>query len=288
MHKYPFGIALLLSLGLCTACSVPEPETGEGLEPMPTAVLSDTRTEEETTETTTISAATVPVNHTESTDISDENQQVDASETTDNTEETSEEVKHYPWQDAYASVLSARVKAAGYQNAYFALVSLDNDNIPELVVLVDTYTELYCFDGTKAFLLLEDTYKNNTFEGNSVCYQPGTGLFSIRFSTMGGGSGFVIFEYMQMDRVHVNHYRFNVEDLGKDDEPPYGDVWENAERLNVLYEDGTLSLGSNWTKINTDFNGLTELTAQNAAHVGEEWQAEISIDATDDEIEALS
>ncbi len=276
MRKHSVCTALMICLCLCTACSVPEPEPWEDLETVPTAEPSVTETFEETTEK--IVPTTVPVSEPESTDITDETGETDesgAAETTD-TEETTEEIK-YPWQDAYALVLSAKTKASEYEKAYFALVSINSDNIPELVVLIDTTMELYCFDGTKASLLLEDGYKGNAVDGQNVCYQPGTGLFSTAFSTMGGGSGFTIFEYMQMDTMNVNRYYFdNSENI--DGELPYNSIWNRAEEFEVTdngYRDVTL--GDSWVHIGEGFERLTELSKESAAQVGEGWQSEIEI-----------
>lgn len=279
MQKRAIYIIPALCLGLCTACSVPEPETWESPDPTTAAVTTEAITE-------TLTAATAPVNEPDSTDAADETGETDESGTAEeteppeDTEETTEEIKHYPWQDAYASVLSAKVKAGGYEEGCFTLLSLDDDNIPELILMMDVYMELYRFDGTKAELLLEEAFRGMAIENENVCYRPGTGMLAIRFDTMGGGKGFVVGMYEQLDRTAVDWYRFNYDDLGSDGEIPHNKAWDNAETLDVvLTEENQILLGDSWSCIDEEFAGMTELTEKSAAQVGEAWQPEIETTA---------
>lgn len=289
MRKHVIYAVMALCLCLCTACTVPEPETWESLEPIPTTEPSAAETTEELTETVT--PTTVLVSEPDNTNTTDETGETDESniaENTEETEETTEETKHYPWQDAYASVLSAKAKAGGYEEGYFTLLSINNDNIPELVLLLDEYMELYHFDGTRSQLLLEESVKGKAVDDENICYRPGTGMLSIRFDTMGGGRGFVIGVYEELERTGVNWYRFNYDDLDPDSEMPHNKAWDNAETLDVqLTEQNEILLGNSWVCIDEEFDTLTKLTEKNAAQVGDDWQSEIGIseDATEDTTE---
>ena len=116
-------------------------------------------------------------------------------------------------------------------------------------------------------------------------------MLSIRFDTMGGGRGFVIGVYEVLERIGVDWYRFNYDDLDSDGEIPHNKAWDNAETLDVqLTEQNEILLGNSWVCIDEDFETLKKLTEKNAAQVGDDWQSEIGIaeDATEDTAEERS
>ncbi len=148
-------------------------------------------------------------------------------------------------------------------NEWFVLIYLDDDNIPELVILDDTDMELYCFDGKNAQLLLEDSYKSDALDGQNVCYQPYTGYIASAFTTMSGGDGFTIYHFDQLDAVHVQRYYFNnIEN--EEGEMAYNEIWDRADEFEVIdngYHDVTL--GDSWTHITSEMEGAFRLNSEN-------------------------
>lgn len=271
MKKTTLLTAAVLCLSLCTACgNIPEPDPEELAPAAQTNAPETEAPTEPETEEPTLPPPPMP---------------------TDPDAETGEETEPAPeaptepvaaWQAAYRSLLTAKDKTSSHQDAYFALIRLDADNIPELVVLDDVTMELYCFDGSMATLLLEDGYKGTAASGQNVCYQPEKSLFSSAFSTMGGGSGFTIFRYEQLDTLHVERFYFdNNENVNG--EMPYNSIWDRAEEFEVSdngYHDVTL--GKSWVHIGEGFDGLETLTEYTAAHAGEHWgNVENSDDSTE-------
>lgn len=251
---------------LCTGCgTIPPPDTAELI---PTAPVTETPTEPAPTEPPPTEPPTeraaAPAMPTDASAPSEE------AETEPPTEAPTEPAE--PWQAAYRSLLTTKCRMSSQSDAYFALIRLDADNIPELVVLDDVYMELYCFDGSRAELLLEDGYKGAAVDGQNVCYQPEKSLFATAFSTMGGGSGFTILRYEQLDTLHVERYYFNNNE-NVDGEMPYNRIWDRAEEFEVSdngYHDVTL--GKSWVHIGTDFEGLEPLTDASAARAGADWE----------------
>lgn len=268
---------MLLSLLLCTGCAnVPEPDPVNDIpEPVSDLPEETTTASEESSALTTTRPA--PTSTAASEDNTDEVSQPGEHDTTTDNEETPAEdapeaEERLPWESAYERVLKQRYRKSELEDAYFALIGLNEDDIPELVILDGTEMALYCCNGGKAELLLEDGYKSSAVMEQNVCYQPGKSLFSTAFSTMGGGSGFTIFSYQKLDTVHVDRYYFdNNENVNG--EMPYNAVWDMAEEFEVTdngYHDVTL--GSSWTHIGTDFDGTYALTEANAERVGKLWK----------------
>lgn len=237
--------AMLLLLLLCTGCTMPADSAADGTTPgtAPAAPLPDTTASAAETDAPTAPAApeTAP--------------------------ETTAAVTASAWKDAYRALLRQKQTAG----AEFALIALDADDVPELVILADTVMELYCFDGETATLLLEEGYKDAAAAGQNVCFQPKKGLFATAFSTMGGGSGFVIYDYAEMDAVHADRYYFNNAE-NKGGELSYNDIWDRAETFGVIdggYQNVTLS--DAWTHIGEGYGGMQKLTRENIDTAGEGW-----------------
>lgn len=175
------------------------------------------------------------------------------------------------WQIAYRTLLADVYAASSHEASYFALIALNGDETPELVVLDDTEMQLYCYNGTETVLLLEDGYKDTACSEQNVCFQPLSGRIASAFSTMGAGSGFYIFAYADMNTVDVTRYKFdnNADEGG---ELPYDPVWDRAAEFGVVnngYHDVTLD--DTWTHIGADFPQCWELTKETAAAAGEGW-----------------
>ena len=265
MQKKLIPAAAALCMLLCTACgNIPEPDPAE-LAPIPTAApVTATETETEAPTEAPTPAPTV----TASTDDTD---------TTDDTtepEETEPTEPEAPWVGAYRTLLTSKCKASEDTESYFALIRLDDDNVPELVVLEDCRMQLYCCKDDKTELLLEDTYKGMAIDDQNVCYQPEKSLFSTAFSTMGGGSGFSIYSYPELDPMAAICYHFNnAED--SEGELPYNTIWDRAAEFEVTnggYH--AVTLGDSWVHIGEGFDALEPLSEARAAHVGEAWTTE--------------
>ena len=178
--------------------------------------------------------------------------------------------------------------------AYYALIRLDADETPELVLLDDVQMAVYYYqkDTKSTELLLEDGYKGAAAEDANVCYQPMKGKIASAFSTMGGGSGYYFFFYDKLAPENAERYCFdNNED--KDGEMPYNDIWDRAEEFDITnngYHDVTL--GDSWTPINKDFEDIRKLKAADAETLTIDWlhilddvheTEECSEDETDEE-----
>ncbi|HAJ96203.1 MAG TPA: hypothetical protein DCO72_00470 [Ruminococcus sp.] len=175
------------------------------------------------------------------------------------------------------------------ENQWFVLIYLDDDKIPEMVILDGTDMELYCFDGKNAQLLLEDSYKSDAFDQQNVCYQPYTGYIASAFTTMSGGDGFTIYHFDQLDAVHVQRYYFNNNE-NVEGEMAYNEIWNRAEEFEVIdngYHDVTL--GDSWTHVTSEMDGAYRLTLENAntltADLAPDIEKDSEQDPTEDETE---
>ena len=102
------------------------------------------------------------------------------------------------------------------EDSYFALIRLDDNTTPELVIMDGVYMWVYTYQNDEASLLVEDAYKGNAVSGQNVCFREGQSMLASAFSTMGAGSGFTIYQYDgALDGVHMNLIGFdNNEDEG--------------------------------------------------------------------------
>lgn len=262
-QKTPAALSLAIAL-LLTGCSnVPDIDPVEESLVPATEEVTEAETEAPT-EKPTVAPSPKP------TEPTDETNDAEAQETADETqEETQDEAA--PWKRAYQRVLRQRWHSSEHEDSYYALIELDEDDVPELVILDGVEMALYAFNGSKAVLLLEDAYKSNAVADQNVCFQPGTGMFSTAFSTMGGGSGFTLFLYSQMDTEHVERLYFdNSEDEGG--ELPYNALWDRAEEFEITNNGyHNVTLGDSWVHIGTELSSIRKLTETSAAECGDDW-----------------
>lgn len=265
------SLSLLLLCAGCGNVHVPAPDPeNERIDLAATEEATETLSATEAlTEKPTAAPAPKPTKTTGETDeAADTSTQNGTAQDGDEQEEEAEA----PWKRAYQRLLRQRWHSSEHEDSYYALIQLDDDDVPELVVLDGVEMALYAFDGSKAVLLLEDAYKSSAVMEQNVCYQPGTGMFSTAFSTMGAGSGFTIFLYSQMDTEHAERLYFdNSEDEGG--ELPYNAIWDRAEEFEITnngYHDVTL--GDSWVHIGTELNGVRELTESSADDCGNGWK----------------
>ena len=276
--------APLVTTTALTETIVPSPETAE-------LVPSETQISETTLEVTetTIPMETEAVSST-TTFATTESSETDEEPETETTTEA--KPKNTAWVKAYRKVLMQHchedeeeetsetdtTSEADYDvddekddetedmdNQWFVLIYLDDDMIPELVVLDGTEMELYCFDGKNAQLLLEDSYKSDALDGQNICYQPYTGYIASAFTTMSGGDGFTIYHFDQLDAVHVQRYYFNnIENV--EGEMAYNEIWDRAEEFEVIdngYHDVTL--GDSWTHVTSEMDGAFRINSENVS-----------------------
>ena len=272
-----------------------EPETTpELIEETPPPEISIEETQPEIIETTlpieteTVFTTTTTTTATTTTTINAETQ----TETT-----TEAKPKYTPWVRAYRSVLAQycrekqqklmaetteplptdeddseeydtpkkkTTETEELDNQWFVLIYLNDDTIPELVILDESDMELYCFDGKTTQLLLEDSYKSDALEGQNVCYQPYSGYIASAFTTMSGGDGFTIYHFDELDAVHVQRYYFNNNE-NTEGEMAYNEIWDSAEEFEVIdngYHDVTL--GESWTHITSEMDGAYRLSFESA------------------------
>ncbi len=259
---------------LCTACAEQTEQTDSLVELATAPAFAENLTE------TTAPETTEPP--TEPETLPNPPMPSQPAETDETTETEPPTEPAADWQVAYRALLSDVYAASSHEESYFALIALNGDEIPELVVLDDTQMQLYCFNGTEAVLLLEDGYKDTACSGQNVCFQPLSGRIASAFSTMGAGSGFYIFAYENLNDVAVTRYKFdNNEDTGG--ELPYNPIWDSAAEFGVEnngYHDVTLN--DTWTHIGTDFPQCCELTKENAATAGQGWSLSLVTGAEPD------
>lgn len=274
MKRITMFAALLLAVTMLAACSKPhvppadysEPET-ELTETQETARISETTAASASAETTTAA----PDAHADETGTSTE-----ASQETTETSAVSANT-HRPsvvaWADAYEKLLRKKNRESEHVDAYFALIRLDPDKVPELCILDDVYMELYTFQDGETELLMEDAYKSSAVAEQNVCYQPILGKFASYFSTMGGGTGYNIYVYEQLDTLHVTRYCFNNnEDEGG--EMPYNAIWDSAEEFGISNNGwNDVTLGGDWISIDEDFEALYELADTDADTLREYWSS---------------
>ena len=175
---------------------------------------------------------------------------------TDETDSEDYDEYDYDYDDTSRKKVS---KTEKLDNQWFVLIYLNEDTIPELVILDGTEMELYCFDGKTTQLLLEDSYKSDALDGQNVCYQPYSGYIASAFTTMGGGDGFTIYHFDELDSVHVQRYYFNNNE-NTEGEMAYNEIWDSAEEFEVIdngYHDVTL--GESWTHITAEMDGAYHL-----------------------------
>ena len=252
-------LLVLLPLILLTACSsvhVPPADYDE-----PETTVTETGTEPASSEPAATQSSTAHT--TETTDEeNDENE----------TESTTEEIEIPEWAEQYAVLLRRKNAASEQIDAYYALIRLDPDAVPELVVLDDLTAELYSFTENGAELLLEDAYKGAAASGQNFCYQPETGRIASAFSTMGGGSGFNFFFYEKLDPMHVTRYCFNNNEA-EGGEMPYNSLWDRAEEFDIRNNGwNDVTLGDSWTPIGTGFADLHKLVAVTGNKLTLEWE----------------
>lgn len=205
----------------------------------------------------------------------------DAASTTVTTADPHQSSSVIAWADAYAELLRKKDISSEHVDAYYALIRLNPDKVPELCVLDDVYMELYTFRDGEAELLMEDAYKSSAVMDQNVCFQPIVGKFASYFSTMGGGTGFNIYVYEQLDTLHVTRYCFNNnEDEGG--EMPYNTIWDSAETFGVSNNGwADVTLGDDWIHIGRNFEYIEELERKDADSLLEEWDSILQDDDDD-------
>lgn len=291
------SIALGIALTACARVNVPpadysdtEAETtaaGAGDE---TAASGDTAASTDTASTavTSLSTAVTRMTTTTAATTTTSEDEEDADEDEDEEAETETETKPVSavdaqWSKAYAKLLEQKNRRSDHLDAYYALIRLDPDLIPELVVLDDTSMELYHIADGKTELLMEDAYKSSAVSEQNVCYQPIVGKFASYFSTMGGGTGYNIYVYEKLDALHVQRILFdNNEDEGG--EMPYNPIWDKAKEYDVQnngYND--VSLGETWVHIGKRFKDCYKLAAADDAQLRSQWELALDESRTEGE-----
>lgn len=270
-------LAMLLLAGALTGCAkvnVPpaDPEFTQSLEQSDTAASEDTTAPQDTQPETTTTAVTTTSAEGGTTETSTGTTAQDP-ETEEPTNADGKKPSTVAWADAYARIIRMRDHKSEHIDSYYALIRLDPDKVPELVILDDVYMQLYTYENGEAQLLLEDAYKSSAALDQNVCYQPIVGKFASYFSTMGGGTGYTIFVYDQLDTLHVDRYCFNNnEDEGG--EMPYNSLWDRAEEFGVQnngWNDVTLT--GDWIHIGEDFEDAHDLSrTPDADALREEWE----------------
>ena len=259
MKRITLLIALLLVLTGCTPVNVPPADYGET-----TISVTETETASETdaeTETETVRAAASTAATEQETNTGDDEE----------TETSTEPLVIPDWAEGYATLIRQKNAASEHIDAAYALIRLDADEIPELVILDDQTAELYYADEGTPVLLFEDFYKNSAVSKQNFSYQPAEGRIASYFSTMGGGSGFNLLSYDTLDPKNSERCCFNsVEAEGG--EMPYNPIWDHTEAYDIsIDEDRQVSLGDTWTHIGTGFADIRKLVAVTGNKLTLEW-----------------
>jgi hypothetical protein len=272
MKRFAVLTILLLTLTACAAVNVPPVDYDE-----PSVEITELETMTESPATTETTAPTRPA-ATKATKAS-------ASGDEDQTETVTEPLVIPDWAETYAALIRQKNADSEHLDAAYAMIRLDADEIPELVLLDDLTAELYYYDNKNAVLLLEDSYKSAAVSGQNFCFQPETGRVASYFSTMGGGSGFNLFFYDSLDPRQSVRYCFNNYET-EDGDMPYNPIWDRAEEFDVLLdEDLCVSLGRSWTHIGTGFEDIHKLAAVTGKKLTMEWNAILGGTHDPDELE---
>ena len=260
----------MLCLALLTGC-------GAGSE-FPAATMPETtQTPAASTETTavteTTTAASTTAASTTAASTTAETAQAATADSGEATGETSwETVRAFgAWQKPYRDVLTEKLADSTQEDSYFALIRLDDNVTPELVVMDSLRMWVYTYLDQEAVLLVEDGYKSSAVSDQNVCFREGQSMLASAFSTMGAGSGFTIYQYDgALDGVHMNLIGFdNNEDEGG--EMPYNTIWDKAAEYGVHnggYHDVTLD--DTWTHVGTEYAYIWPLTEEQIAAVMDE------------------
>lgn len=273
MKRFAVLTLLLLTLTACAPVNVPPADYDE---PAADTTGSETMTETVTTAETTAAPTRPATTKAAKTSAPDGEEE---------TETTTEPLVIPDWAEAYAALIRQKNADSEHLDAAYAMIRLDADEIPELVLLDDQTAELYYFDSRNAVLLLEDSYKSAAVSGQNFCFQPETGKVASYFSTMGGGSGFNMFFYDALDPRQAVRCCFNNFE-SEDGDMPYNPVWDKAEEFDVLLDENlSVSLGKSWTHIGTGFEDIHKLTAVTGKKLTMEWNAILGGTHEPDELE---
>ena len=262
MKRFALLMLLLVTLTACTPVHVPPADYDE---PSSDTTGSETVTgSEAASETETAAAPTRPtVSQTTEASGSEEEE----------TEDLTEPLVIPDWAEAYAALIRRKNADSEHIDAAYAMIRLDADAVPELVVFDDQVMELYYYADNEPILLLEDSYKSAAVSGQNLCYQPETGKVASYFSTMGGGSGFDFFFYEVLDPRQAARWCFNNYEA-EDGDMPYNPVWDRAEEFDILIDDKhCVTLGKSWTHIGIGFEDIHKLVAVTGKKLTMEWDA---------------
>lgn len=262
MKRLALLMLLLLTLTACTPVNVPpaDYDTPSETSAPESETASETVTETESaTEppTTARPAETQPAGSTDSGK--------------EETETTTEPLEIPAWAEDYAALIRRQNADSEHNDAAYALIRLDADEIPELVLFDDLTMQVYYYADNAPALLLEDSYKSTAISGQNLCYQPETGNLASYFSTMGGGSGFNLFFYEKLDPRNVTRCCFNsIEAEGG--EMPYNSLWDRAEEYDISCgEDFQVTLGKSWIHIGEGFADIHKLVPVTGNKLTLEW-----------------
>ena len=272
MKRFAVLTLLLLPLTACAPVNVPPADYDE---PAVDTTASETMTEPVTTAETTAAPTRPATTKAPKTSAAGEEE----------TETTTEPLVIPDWAEAYAVLIRQKNADSEHLDAAYAMIRLDADEVPELVLLDDLTAELYYYDSSKAVLLLEDSYKSAAVSGQNLCFQPETGRVASYFSTMGGGSGFNMFFYDTLDPRQAVRFCFNNYET-EDGDMPYNPIWDRAAEFDVLLDENqSVSLGKSWTHIGTGFEDIRKLTAVTGEKLTMEWNAILGGTHEPDELE---
>ena len=291
------ALALGITLTACARVNVPPADYSDTDTETTAAAVSDTPTGSGTastdTQTTTTAQTTAVTRSTTTTAVTTtstprSDAYEDEGDEEDDDEETETETKPVSavdaqWSKAYAKLLEQKNRKSEHYDSYYALIRLDPDLIPELVVLDDMQMELYHIADSQAELLMEDAYKSSAVADQNVCYQPVVGKFASYFSTMGGGTGYNIYIYEKLDALHVQRIIFdNNEDEGG--EMPYNPIWDKAKEYDIQNNGwNDVTLGDTWVHIGKHFKDSYPLSAADDATLRAQWELALDESRTEGE-----
>lgn len=177
--------------------------------------------------------------------------------------EPSGETAETVWKQAFQSFLTGVDAQSEHLDAYFGLIQLNDDAVPELVIFEDVYVSLYyCTADGDVVQLMEANYKGTAAAGGNFSFQPQNSLVASSFSTMGGGVGYTLYAFDASEGWQCSELFFN--SLAYDSgEIEHDEIWDTADEYGVIYiGPREVTLSSEWVSADIGSEFLHVLSAE--------------------------
>lgn len=167
------------------------------------------------------------------------------------------------WQTAYQQVLREK---AGSPEGQFALIPLDGDEIPELLINLDNVAYLYKCSGTEA-VCIEEWNHLMPAAGKMVSFQPGRETIAHYTYSMANGRGCTVYLLQDLEMADDRYWIFDMGYMSLE----YMEL--DADKFDVeIVEGNFFELGDSWVNGETDPDLLKGITEENLAALDTIWE----------------